>query len=93
MVKEPERESYQKRHNELELCLLDSGGFCWDMMVVFKVPSDGKGMWLISHDCEWKVSNRTIQQQDRLTWGEFLGAGVFKQVGCFWWECYKSNQN
>lgn len=26
-------------------------------------------MCLVLHDCEWKVSNRVIQQQGRLSWG------------------------
>lgn len=38
-------------------------------MAVFRFLSVGKGMCLVLHNCEWKVSNRVIQQQGRLSWG------------------------
>lgn len=51
------------------------------MMVVCRFLSDGKGMWPVLHDWEWKVSNRAIQQLDRLSWAGVPGCWGIRASG------------
>lgn len=53
------------RYKELKLFLLERRSLCGDMMIVFRFLSDGRGMWLVLHDCEGKNSDSGMENSQQ----------------------------